>query len=110
MMMVTDEAFVVAGLTIAALGSGLPTLCRAMLVGMVDKGRAGTLFGVLAVGEILGFLIFGTSMGALFGVGLKTWIGMPFCLATAAAFLITLTASLAPIRLLKASDAQLCAA
>ncbi|CZS78659.1 unnamed protein product [Fusarium graminearum] len=67
MMMVTSESFVIAGLIIAALGSGLPTLCRAMLVGMVDEGRAGTLFGILAVGEILGFLIFETSMGALFG-------------------------------------------
>ncbi|RGP72284.1 major facilitator superfamily general substrate [Fusarium sporotrichioides] len=106
MMMVTDESFVIAGLTIAALGSGLPTLCRAMLVGMVDKGRAGTLFGMLAVGEILGFLIFETSMGALFGVGLRSWIGMPFCLATAVAFLIALTALLAPMSLLTADDAQ----
>ncbi|GKU01610.1 unnamed protein product [Fusarium langsethiae] len=108
MMMVTEESFVIAGLTIAALGSGLPTLCRAMLVGMVDKGRAGTLFGMLAVGEILGFLIFETSMGALFGVGLRLWIGMPFCLATAAAFLIALTALLAPMSLLTADDAEVC--
>ncbi|CEI66948.1 unnamed protein product [Fusarium venenatum] len=108
MMMVTDESFVIAGLTIAALGSGLPTLCRAMLVGMVDKGRTGTLFRMLAVGEILWFLIFETSMGALFGLGLRSWIGLPFCLAIAAAFLIALTASLAPARLLTAGDTQIC--
>ncbi|CAG7560475.1 unnamed protein product [Fusarium equiseti] len=72
MMMVTDKAFVLAGLTISALGSGLPTLCRAMLVGMVDKGCAGTLFGMLAVGEILGFLACETSMGALFGSNDRT--------------------------------------
>lgn len=110
MMMVTDEAFVIAGLTIAALGSGLPTLCRAMLVGMVDEGRAGTLFGILAVGEILGFLACEISMGALFGVGLNTWMGMPFCLATAAAFLMTLTTWLASTRLPTTDDAQLCTA
>lgn len=110
MMMVTDKAFVLAGLTIAALGSGLPTLCRAMLVGMVDEGRAGTLFGMLAVGEILGFLACEASMGALFGVGLRTWMGMPFCLATVAAFFINLTTWLVPTRLLTADDAQVCMA
>ncbi|RGP79133.1 major facilitator superfamily general substrate [Fusarium longipes] len=87
MMILADKFFVIVGLAIAALGSGLPTLCRAMLVGMVDQGRAGTLFGVLAVGEILGFLVFETSMGALFGLGLKTWI-----------------AWLVPVRLLRADD------
>ncbi|UZP35906.1 hypothetical protein NXS19_003722 [Fusarium pseudograminearum] len=110
MMMVTNESFIITGLIIAALGSGLPTLCRAMLVGMVDKGRAGTLFGILAVGEILGFLIFETSMGALFGVGLGSWIGVPFCLATTAALLITLSTALTPTRMLTANNAQVCMA
>ncbi|KAI1056695.1 hypothetical protein LB507_002650 [Fusarium sp. FIESC RH6] len=110
MMMVTDKAFVLAGLTIAALGSGLPTLCRAMLVGMVDEGRAGTLFGMLAVGEILGFLACETSMGALFGVGLRTWLGMPFCLATVAALLINLTTWLVPTGLLTTGGVQVCTA
>ncbi|KAF5241534.1 hypothetical protein FAUST_3830 [Fusarium austroamericanum] len=110
MMMVTSESFVIAGLIIAALGSGLPTLCRAMLVGMVDEGRAGTLFGILAVGEILGFLIFETSMGALFGVGLGSWIGVPFCLATTAGLMITLSIALTPTRMLTADNAQVCMA
>ncbi|RSM02704.1 hypothetical protein CEP52_007827 [Fusarium oligoseptatum] len=59
---------------ISALGSGLPTLCRAMLVGATGEERAGTMFGVLAVWEVLGFLGCEMGMGALFGVGLKTWI------------------------------------
>ncbi|PTD03322.1 hypothetical protein FCULG_00009667 [Fusarium culmorum] len=110
MTMVTSESFVIAGLIIAALGSGLPTLCRAMVVGMVDEGRAGTLFGILAVGEILGFLIFETSRGALFGVGLGSWIGVPFCLATTAALMITLSTALTPTRMLTADNAQVCMA
>jgi MFS-type transporter involved in bile tolerance (Atg22 family) len=104
MMMVTKEAFIIAGLAVSALGSGLPTLCRAMLVGMTGEERAGMLFGLLAVCEILGFLACETSMGALFGVGLKTWLGMPFCLGTAASLVISLTTWLVPTKLLNIGD------
>jgi hypothetical protein len=104
MMMVTKEAFIIAGLAVSALGSGLPTVCRAMLVGVTGEGRAGMLFGLLAVCEILGFLACETSMGALFGVGLKTWLGMPFCLGTSAALVISLTTWLVPMKLLSAGD------
>ncbi|KAM5352260.1 hypothetical protein ACJ41O_004983 [Fusarium nematophilum] len=68
-MMVTDEALVITGLAISALGSGLPTLCRAMLIGETGEERAGTVFGVLAAWEVLGFLACEVGMGALFGAG-----------------------------------------
>ncbi|RSL42086.1 hypothetical protein CEP53_012383 [Fusarium sp. AF-6] len=99
MMMVSDEALVMTGLTISALGSGLPTLCRAMLVGATGEERAGTMFGVLAVWEVLGFLGCEMGMGALFGVGLKTWIGMPFCLGTLVALGIAMATWIVPQRL-----------
>ncbi|KAH7204168.1 putative MFS transporter [Fusarium oxysporum] len=104
MMMVTKEAFIIAGLAVSALGSGLPTLCRAMLVRMTGEERAGMLFGLLAVCEILGLLACEASMGALFGVGLKTWLGMPFCLGTAASLVISLTTWLVPTKLLNTGD------
>lgn len=104
MMMVTKEAFIVAGLAVSALGSGLPTLCRSMLVRMTGDERAGMLFGLLAVCEILGLLACEASMGALFGVGLKTWLGMPFCLGTAASLVISLTTWLVPTKLLNTGD------
>ncbi|KAF4967146.1 hypothetical protein FSARC_5266 [Fusarium sarcochroum] len=69
MMMVTDKAFIIAGLAVSALGSGLPMLCRAMLVGVTGEEQAGVLFGMLAVWEILGFLACEMGMGALFGIG-----------------------------------------
>ncbi|KAI8672487.1 hypothetical protein NCS56_00711600 [Fusarium sp. Ph1] len=99
MMMVSDETLVMTGLTVSALGSGLPTLCRAMLVGATGEERAGTMFGVLAVWEVLGFLGCEMGMGALFGVGLKTWIGMPFCLGMLVAFVITTATWIVPQRL-----------
>ncbi|KAI3584937.1 putative MFS transporter [Fusarium oxysporum f. sp. albedinis] len=104
MMMVTKEAFIVAGLAVSALGSGLPTLCRSMLLRMTGEERAGMLFGLLAVCEILGLLACEASMGALFGVGLKTWLGMPFCLGTAASLVISLTTWLVPTKLLNTGD------
>lgn len=99
MMMVSDETLVMTGLAVSALGSGLPTLCRAMLVGATGEERAGTTFGVLAVWEVLGFLGCEMGMGALFGVGLKTWIGMPFCLGILAALWIAIATWMVPQRL-----------
>lgn len=105
MMMVTEEAFILAGLIISALGSGLPTLCRAMLVGFAGEERVGMLFGILAVCEIIGFLACEAGMGALFAVGLKTWMGMPFCFGLTMALVIIVTTWLVPTRLQSAEDA-----
>ncbi|KAG5656289.1 hypothetical protein KAF25_004565 [Fusarium avenaceum] len=104
MMMVTEEAFILAGLIISALGSGLPTLSRAILVGLTGEERVGMLFGMLAVCEIIGFLACETGMGALFAVGLKTWMGMPFCFGLTMSLVITVTAWLVPTRLQSAED------
>ncbi|KAF4998479.1 hypothetical protein FDECE_11775 [Fusarium decemcellulare] len=99
MMMVTDEALIILGLVISATGSGLPTLCRAMLVSATGEERAGTMFGMLAAWEVLGFLGCEIGMGALFGVGMTTWIGMPFGLGMLVAVVITVTTWLVPTRL-----------
>ncbi|KAF7563060.1 hypothetical protein G7046_g1071 [Stylonectria norvegica] len=86
LMMVTNQVLIIMGLVISALGSGLPTLCRAMLVGLLNEQGTGSMFGILAVGEILGFLACELGMGSLFGVGLKSWMGLPFCLGMIIAF------------------------
>lgn len=79
LLMITNEALIITGLIVSALGSGIPTLCRAMLVAIVGEHRTGSMFGVLAVGEVLGFLVCELGMGWLFDVGLGVWIGLPFC-------------------------------
>ncbi|KAH7262173.1 major facilitator superfamily domain-containing protein [Fusarium tricinctum] len=104
MMMITEEAFILAGLVISALGSGLPTLCRAMLVGVAGEERVGILFGILTVCEIIGFLACETGTGALFAVGLKTWMGLPFCFGLTMVLVITVTTWLVPTRLQSAED------
>ncbi|KAH7149603.1 putative MFS transporter [Dactylonectria estremocensis] len=95
--MIASEKLIVAGLIISALGSGLPTLCRAMLVTAMGGERTGSVFGVLAVGEVIGFLAFELAMGSLFGVGLRTWMGLPFCLGVVLAFGIGVTTWMVPV-------------
>lgn len=83
LMMIRSEILVILGIVVCALGSGLPTLSRALLVAYMDGShKAGSMFGVLAVGEILSFLACEVSMGALFQVGLsQDWLACPFLLA-----------------------------
>ncbi|KPM42043.1 hypothetical protein AK830_g4524 [Neonectria ditissima] len=97
LMMITSESLIIAGIIISALGSGLPTLCRAMLVGLSGGERTGSLFGMLAVGEVIGFLALELGMGALFGVGLRTWMGSPFCLGIVVAMGIGLATWMVPV-------------
>ncbi|KAG8168610.1 hypothetical protein KVR01_001359 [Diaporthe batatas] len=59
-----------AGLAVLTLGSGLPSLCRAVLARLVGRGQGGRLFGLLAVFEMLGFLCCGVGFGAVFQAGL----------------------------------------
>lgn len=73
---------VITGVVVSSLGSGLPTLCSAMLVTLMGKEGIGLVFGTLAVGEIVGFLTFRLGLGSLFRVGLNAWLGLPFCLGT----------------------------
>lgn len=81
LVMVTKEALIILGVAVSALGSGIPTLCRSMLVVVCGELHAGSMFGILAVGEIVGFLACTLGIGLLFNVGLTSWIGLPFCLA-----------------------------
>lgn len=104
LMMISSETMVILGITVSALGSGLPTLCRAMLVSLVGNEGTGSIFGILAVGEILGFLICELGMGSLFGVGLKTWLGLPFSLGTVLAFGIGITTWRVALHQQKGSD------
>lgn len=96
LMIITEEAVLMTGLVMSALGSGLPTLCRAMLVSCARRERTGSVFGVLAVGELIGFLAFELSMGSLFGLGLRSWMGWPFCLGMCFALMIGCATWLAP--------------
>ncbi|TWU76914.1 hypothetical protein ED733_006842 [Metarhizium rileyi] len=78
--LVFEDGLIIAGVVISALGSGIPTLCRSMMVSALREKCSGLLFGILAVGEVLGFLCCTLGMGALFDVALTTWIGYPFIL------------------------------
>lgn len=86
--LVMDEGFVIGGVVISALGSGITTLCRSMLVSALAEKNSGMLFGMLAIGEVTGFLCCTLAMGALFDVAFTTWIGYPFVLGVALASII----------------------
>lgn len=78
-MMITGPDFIIAGVVLTALASGTPTLSRALLVSFLPNTKhTGALFGILAVGEIFGFLMCQLGMGVLFDVGLSLWMGLPF--------------------------------
>lgn len=70
-----DAATACAGLAVLTLGTGLPSLCRAVLTRLVDQGEVGRLFGVLAVFEMAGFLCCGVGLGAVFQAGLARGLG-----------------------------------
>lgn len=70
-----DVATACAGLAVLTLGTGLPSLCRAVLTRLVDTGKVGRLFGVLAVFEMAGFLCCGVGLGAVFQAGLARGLG-----------------------------------
>lgn len=92
-MMLSAPGFVVAGVVIMALGSGTPTLSRALLVSFLPNSKhTGSLFGILAVLEILGFLMCQLGMGALFDAGLGVWLGLPFGTGMALALCVAVMA------------------
>ncbi|KAK2615413.1 hypothetical protein N8I77_002169 [Diaporthe amygdali] len=64
-----------AGLVVLTLGTGLPSLCRAVLTRLVDRDSLGRLFGVLAVCEMAGYLCCGVGFGAVFHAGLGRGLG-----------------------------------
>lgn len=64
-----------AGLAVLTLGTGLPSLCRAVLTRLVDRAQVGRLFGLLAVFEMVGFLCCGVGFGAVFQAGLGHGLG-----------------------------------
>lgn len=64
-------AIALTGLTVLTLGTGAPSLCRALLTRLVDGNSVGQLFSILAVCEMVGYLACGVGFGALYQVGLK---------------------------------------
>ncbi|KAI5462608.1 hypothetical protein BGZ63DRAFT_384310 [Mariannaea sp. PMI_226] len=106
LVVITSETVLILGLILSAVGSGLPTLCRTMIVSWMEGWQIGSVFGILAMGEVIGFLAFELGMGALFGVGLRSWMGFPFCLGAALALVIGLATWLAPAPWLKNQDGQ----
>ncbi|UKZ77907.1 hypothetical protein TrVFT333_005636 [Trichoderma virens FT-333] len=83
LMIGSKVSLFVLGLVISGLGSGVPTLCRTLLVALVGEHRTGSVFGVIAAGEVLGMLACELIIGPLFDVGLRSWLGFPFCLGMA---------------------------
>ncbi|KFA46322.1 hypothetical protein S40293_07001 [Stachybotrys chartarum IBT 40293] len=101
LLMVNDEPLVVTGVCISALGSGVPALSRSLLSTFLHEHQTGFLFGVLAVGEVLGMLASQLGMGWLFDIGLQVWPGLPFCPALVVAVGLTLA-----LYIVQASAAQ----
>lgn len=66
-----DVAVALTGLTILTLGTGAPSLCRAILTRLVDSDSVGCLFAILAVCETIGYLACGVGFGALYQVGMQ---------------------------------------
>ncbi|KAL7895653.1 major facilitator superfamily domain-containing protein [Trichoderma sp. TUCIM 5745] len=79
-MMVSKASLIIIGVILSGLGSGVPTLCRTLLVALVGKHQTGSVFGIIAAGEVLGILACELIIGPLFDIGLGTWLGLPFCL------------------------------
>lgn len=78
--MVNKASLVIIGVVFSGLGSGVPTLCRTLLVALMSEHKIGSVFGVIAAGEVLGILLCELIIGPLFDIGLGTWLGLPFCL------------------------------
>lgn len=78
--MVNKASLIIIGVVLSGLGSGVPTLCRALLVALIGEHKTGSVFGVIAAGKVLGILICELIIGPLFDIGLETWLGLPFCL------------------------------
>ncbi|KAK8930303.1 Efflux pump ustT [Metarhizium anisopliae] len=95
LVLVLNQGFIIAGVVLSALGSGIPTLCRSMMVSALGEKSTGLLFGILAIGEIIGFLCCTVAMGALFDVALTSWIGYPFVLGVVLAGVIFITSWMA---------------
>lgn len=70
-----DIALALAGLAVLTLGTGAPSLCRAALTRLVDQDSVGRIFGVLAVCEMVGYLVCGVGFGALYQMGMKLGLG-----------------------------------
>lgn len=71
-----NAATACAGLAVLTLGTGLPSLCRAVLTRLVAPGEVGRLFGVLAIFEMAGFLCCGVGLGAVFQAGFGRGLGL----------------------------------
>lgn len=80
LMMVNKASLIIIGVVVSGLGSGVPTLCRTLLVALIGKHNTGSVFGIIAAGEVLGILACELIIGPLFDIGLGTWLGLPFCL------------------------------
>lgn len=63
------------GLAVLTLGTGAPSLCRAALTRLVDGDSTGRIFGVLALCEMVGYLVSGVGLSALYQVGMKLGLG-----------------------------------
>ncbi|RFU77575.1 hypothetical protein TARUN_4657 [Trichoderma arundinaceum] len=50
LMIVSKVSLVILGVVLSGLGSGVPTLCRTLLVAFVGEHRTGSVFGVIAAG------------------------------------------------------------
>ncbi|KAL6908326.1 major facilitator superfamily domain-containing protein [Trichoderma evansii] len=90
LMMVNKAGFIIIGVVFSGLGSGVPTLCRTLLVALMSEHKIGSVFGVIAAGEVLGILVCELIIGPLFDIGLGTWLGLPFCLGLAISILTCL--------------------
>jgi len=64
-----------------SLGGGFAALVRSLLTSLVEPHHVGTLYNMIAVTEMVGFLFAGPLLSLSFRKGLELggmWIGLPF--------------------------------
>ncbi|KAI1339718.1 MFS general substrate transporter [Xylariaceae sp. FL0016] len=78
-----DVGFVIAGLVVLTLSSGLGPLCRSLLTNFAEPGETAQLFAIVSIIETIGQLPAGPFLAWSFSTGMRLrglWIGLPFFL------------------------------
>ncbi|KAL7619659.1 hypothetical protein AAE478_010200 [Parahypoxylon ruwenzoriense] len=81
-----DMGFVIAGLMILTLGSGIAPLCRSLITNFTQPGQTSQLFTLISMVETTGSLTAGPLLAWTFSTGMHLqgfWAGLPFLFLSA---------------------------
>ncbi|KAI1371182.1 MFS general substrate transporter [Hypoxylon crocopeplum] len=85
-----DVGYVIAGLMVLTLGSGLGPLCRSLLINFAEPGQTSQLFTVVSIIETIGSLTGGPVLAWTFSTGMHLqgfWAALPFIFLSVLSFL-----------------------